>query len=76
MIETVNRVLAVAFLAAGVGLLTGDAYAAPRAQAELINWPTNPFVCLTDEGYDRWTACDGCHHAKGKSSPLPFANLI
>jgi glutamate dehydrogenase/leucine dehydrogenase len=26
---------------------------------ELINWPTNPFVCLTDEGYDRWTACDG-----------------
>jgi hypothetical protein len=58
MIETVNRVLAVAFLAAGVGLLTGDAYGAPRAQAELINWPTNPFVCLTDEGYDRWTACD------------------
>jgi hypothetical protein len=58
MIETVNRVLAVAFLAAGVGLFTGDAYGAPPAQAELINWPTNPFVCLTDEGYDRWTACD------------------
>jgi hypothetical protein len=35
MIESVNRVLAVALLATGLGLLTVDACAAPRAQAEL-----------------------------------------
>jgi len=58
MLQTVNRLLAVAFLATGVGLLTSVAYAVPRAQSELINRPANPFVCRTDEGYERWTACN------------------
>jgi hypothetical protein len=60
MIESVNHVLAVALLATGMGFLTVDACAAPRAQAEFINQPTTyPFVCMTDEGYGSWTTCGG-----------------
>jgi hypothetical protein len=60
MIESVNHVLAIALLATGLGLLTVDACAAPRAQADFINQPTTyPFVCMTDEGYGSWTTCGG-----------------
>jgi len=53
MIETVNHLLAAALLAAALGLLAGDAPAAPRVQDELINRPANPFLCLTWQGFDQ-----------------------
>jgi hypothetical protein len=58
MLQIMRRVLAVAFTATAVGLLTSATCAAPRVQPELINRPPNPFACRTDEGYERWTACD------------------
>lgn len=70
MLKMANRVLAVAFVAAGLGLLANDTKEEPRPRQELINRPLNPFICRTDEGYERWTACDGAHRSKASDAPI------
>lgn len=58
---TLSRVLAATAVVSTLGLTVSEAGAAPRAQTELVNQPSNPNVCRTDEGYGRFSTCDQGH---------------
>ncbi len=55
--KTVTLALAVAIATTSLDFAAADAFAQKRGQEELVNRVT-PFVCMTDDGYERWTSCD------------------
>ncbi len=57
-LRTLYKAAAAAVVVTGLGLAVAEAGAAARSSGELVNNPTAPFACSTDEGYGRWTSCD------------------
>ncbi len=55
--KPVTLALVVAIATATLDLTMANAFAQKRGQEELVNRVT-PFVCMTDDGYERWTSCD------------------